>query len=115
MCSVLLRCCLPPDTVRIRPLSDTVLLWSGSSFGLVVGFAADFKRNNREDECRLFRFPSNTKEYKKCEDYLSNFSSPKNYGLDLLRQCDGQLATANIVNRTVSFENELVPLNGRII
>jgi len=44
---------------------------------MVVCFAADFKHIDRKDECRFFRFPSNTKEYKKWEDYLSNFNSPQ--------------------------------------
>jgi len=41
--------------------------------------------------------------------YLSNFNSPK-------KEMTYAIATVtkNIVNRTVSFENELVPLNGRI-
>ena len=58
----------------MRPLSDTVLLWSGSSYRAFVDidndgfcFAADCKHNNRKDKCSFFRFPSNSKEFKKWE------------------------------------------------
>jgi len=44
---------------------------------MVVCLAADCKHNNGKDKCRLFQFSSNAKEYKKWEDYLSNFNSPK--------------------------------------
>jgi len=41
--------------------------------------------------------------------YLSNFNSPKRNDLYAIA-----IVNKNLVNRTVSFENELVPLNGRI-
>jgi len=50
---------------NIRPLSDTVPLWSGSSYGAFVYigndgfcFATDCKRKryNRKDKCRFFGF-----------------------------------------------------------
>ena len=44
---------------------------------MVVCFVADCKHNNCKDKCHFFQFPSNTKEYKKWEDCLSNFNSPK--------------------------------------
>jgi len=47
----------------IQPLSDTVPLWSGSSFGAFVFigndgcmFTADCKHNNHKDKCRFFDF-----------------------------------------------------------
>jgi len=77
---------------------------------MVVCFAVDCKHNNRKDKCRFFLFPSNTKEYKQWEDYLTNLIPSKI--IDLLRE--NTIAIVNIVNCTVSFENELVSLNGRI-
>jgi len=58
----------------------------------------------------VFRLPSNTKEYKKWEVSIYQI---------LIRQKRTDLyaiaiVNKNHVNRTVSFENELVPLNGRI-
>jgi len=35
---------------------------------MVASFAADCKHNNRKDEYRFFRFPSNSKDFKKRED-----------------------------------------------
>jgi len=71
---------------------------------MAVCFAADFKHNNRKDKCRFF-LVSNTRSGKT----LSNFDSPKKemtYAIAIVKQ--------KLVNCTVSFENELVPLNGRI-
>ena len=45
--------------------------------------------------------------------YLSNFNSPKKKWLVCDRHCI--IVNKNLVNRTVPFENELVPLNGRIV
>jgi len=62
----------------LRPLSDTVLLWSGSSYRAFVyigndGFssAADCKHNNRKDK---YRFLSVAKEFKKWE-HLNRLNS----------------------------------------
>ena len=44
--------------------------------------------------------------------YLSNFNSPKI--IDLFETNAIAIVNKKLVNRTVSFENELVPLNGRI-
>ena len=79
---------------------------------MAVCFAADCKHINRKDNCRFFRFPSNTEEYKNWEDYLSNFNSPPHKKRNDIS--DRHCKENNLVNRTVSFENELVPLNGRI-
>jgi len=58
----------------------------------------------------VFRFPSNTKEYKKWEDCIYQILiHPKRNDL-----CDCHCKQKNLVNRTVPFENELVSLNGRI-
>ena len=56
---------------------------------MAVCFAADFKHNNRKDKCRFFRFPSNTKEYKKWEVSIYQF---------LIRQKEMTYAIA-IVNK----------------
>jgi len=69
----------------IRPLSDTVPLWSGSSCGAFVYVGNDgcmfcswLKHNNRKDKCRFLWLPSNTKEYKKWEDSVHQILiSPK--------------------------------------
>jgi len=74
----------------IRPLSDTVPLWSGSIVSvhlftlatMVVCFAADCKHNNRKDKCRFFRFPSNTRNGKTLNYQI--LIHPKI--IDLLRQ-----------------------------
>jgi len=59
----------------------------------------------------VFRFPSDTKEFKKWEVSI--------YQILICQKINDLYVIAivnkNLVNRTVSFENELVPLNGRII
>ena len=52
---------ISPQYLVIRPLSDTMSLWSGSSYRAFVYigndgfcFAADCKHNNRNDKCRFF-------------------------------------------------------------
>jgi len=81
---------------------------------MAVCFAADFKHNNRKDKCRFFGFRVIQKKSWIQEVgslYLSNFNSLKKWLI-----CVVAIAIVNkyLVNRTVSFENELVPLNGRI-
>jgi len=87
----------------IRPLSDTVPLWSGSSYRAFVYigndgfcFAADCKHNNHKDKCRFFWFPSNSKEFKKWE-HLSRLNSLTYTNV---------IANVNkkATNRTVSFD-----------
>jgi len=43
---------------------------------MALCFAADCTHNNRKDKCRIFRFPSNTKEYKKLEDSIYQILIP---------------------------------------
>jgi len=74
----------------------------------VVCFAADCKHNNRKNKCRFFGFrviQRNTRSGKT----LSNFNLTKIMETNAITNVNKKL-----VNRTVSFENELVPLNGRI-
>jgi len=88
----------------IRPLSDTVPLWSGSSYRAFVYigndgfcFAADCKHNNRKDiGVSLFRFPSNSNEFKKWE-HLSRLNS-------LIDTDVIAIVNQKVVNRTVSFD-----------
>ena len=54
----------------------------------------------------VFRFPNNTKEYKKWEYLIYKILIPQNNAIAIVNK--------KAVNRTVPFENELVPLNSRI-
>ena len=48
--------------------------------------------------------------------YLTNFNSPKRNDLYAMSAMIAiAIVNKNVENRTVPFENELVPLNGRII
>jgi len=86
----------------IRSLSDSVPLWSGSSYRAFVYigndgfcFTADCKRYNRKDKCRFFRFPSNSNEFKKWE-HLNRLKS---------------LIDTNLIAIVYKWAS---PLNGRI-
>jgi len=103
----------------IRPLSDTVPLWPGSSFGAFVYigndgciFAADCNTITVKIRVGFIQFPRNTKEYRKWEVsiYQIMLIPPKRNDL-----YDRHHKQKNLINRTVSFEKELVPLNGRIV
>jgi len=89
-----------------RPLSDTVPLWPGSSYRAFVYigndgfcFTADCKHNNRKDKCRFFRFPSNSKKFKKRE-HLSSLNS-------LIDTNVIAIVNKKLVNRTVLFDKWL--------
>ena len=74
---------------------------------MVVCFAADFKHNNRKDK---YSFRVIQRNYKKWEVSIYQI---------LIRQKRNDLyaiavVNNNLVNRTVSFENKLVPLNQSI-
>ena len=78
-------------------------LWSGSSYCAFVYigndgfcFAADCKHNNRKDKWSFFRFPSNSKEFKKWE-HLSRLNS-------LIDTDVIAIVNKKAVNRTVSFD-----------
>jgi len=43
---------------------------------MAVCFVADCKHNNREDQCKFYRFSSNTKEYQKWEDSIYQMLIP---------------------------------------
>jgi len=64
-----------PYSLIIRPLSDTVPLWSGSSFSAFVYVGNDgcMFCKNCKDKCR---FPNNAKEYKKWEHTLCQILIP---------------------------------------
>jgi len=89
-------------------------LWSGSSYRAFVYigndgfcFAADCKHNNRKDKCKLLSVSKKFKEFKKWE-HLKRLNS-------LIDTTVIAIVNKKAVNRTVSFDNELVPLNGRIV
>ena len=57
---------------RCDPEVVTVQLFTLAT--MAVCFAADCKHNIRKDKCRIFRFSSNSKEFKKWEN-LSRLNS----------------------------------------
>jgi len=59
----------------------------------------------------VFRFPSNTKQYKKWEVSIYQIIIYQNKN-DLIISI--AILNKNLVNRSMSFENELVPLNSHI-
>ena len=88
---------------EIRSLSDTVPLWSGTSYRAFVYidndgfcFVDDCKRNNCKDKCNFFRFASNSKEFKKRE-HLSRLNSL--IGTNVIA-----IVNKKLVNGTVSFD-----------
>jgi len=79
---------------------------------MVVCFAADCKHVNRKDKCRFFFGCRVIQRNTISGKTLSiKFQFSKNNG----DKCTRHIVNKKLVNHTVSFDNELVPLNGRHI
>jgi len=59
---------------------------------MAVCFAADCKHSNLKDMPTFFRFPSNTKEYKKWEDSIYQILIPAKKGKKFDRQCKQKIS-----------------------
>jgi len=66
-------------------------------------FAANCKHSNRKDECGFFGFQVIERNIRSGKKTLSNFNSPKIMEINAI----AIYVKKKLVNRTVSFENEL--------